>query len=190
MIKTSSNNGINLTNLRKRVTITPTRLKGWAKESMNSLEDRMAAGRNIHDAPSKPYSTKGPIYIPVTGLVKGRSKQSLGGVPVLTRSDLRTARKAGWRGGVGSSGKTIKFDNYAAYKQFLGKPGYRDWELSGAMKRAIGVVAQTEKSITIGFLSEEQLQKMKGNNAIDPTFGLSPADLKTLRDFVSEEIRR
>jgi hypothetical protein len=190
MIQAKTDGKIDFKRLRKQFTITPDRLKGWAAFGLDSMQERMTHGLNIEDKPAKPYSKRGPIYIPVTGFVAGRTKDALNGRGVLTRADIRRARKQGWTDGLTATRKTMKFENYSVYKQFLGKSGARDWEVSGAMRRSIGIVSQNDTTVTIGFLNEEQAKKMAGNNRIDPVFGLSPNDRQRLHEFVSAEIRQ
>jgi len=131
-----------------------------------------------NDAAMKPYATRGPIYVPLTG--KGRSKTSLGGRQVLTPRALTAAKKEGRVAAKTPSKKSVKFENYAAYKRFLGKSGNRDLELSGDMLRGMTIVRQDANSITIGFTREDARKKAEGNEKRVPWFQLSPADQKAV----------
>ena len=145
----------------KAPTVTPRDLVAIGGAAIHSLRERVAANRNVKDAPAKPYSPRGPIYVPISGrgqlkrggqLVK-RNKSTLGGREILTSADLRKLKlkgaiilKRGQKGGpakglvLRDTGKSIKFRDYAEYKRALGKSGLRDLELSGRMLNAIAIV--------------------------------------------------
>lgn len=142
---------------------------------------RIKNGVNSNDAPAKPYSPRGPIYVPNTG-VAGRTKTALRGREVLTRADR--GRLRGNRHSQTRSGFSTKFPNYSAYKQSLGKSGQRDLELSGRMLGSIAIVERTELSVSIGFTREEEQLKMKGNDARDPVWAFSQSDQQVIGEYI------
>jgi hypothetical protein len=139
-----------------------------------------------------PYSPRGPIYVPVTG--RGRTKSSFHGREVFTARDLRKMRdrgvliiggkrskvqglpgSSGLVAGRTASGKSLKFSNWAAYKQSLGKSGQRDLELSGRMLGAMTIVASAPAYIDLGFTREQEMLKAMGNQERSPWFALAPS---------------
>lgn len=202
--------------------LTPAQMTQLGGAIVERLRTRVAAFRNLNDAPAKPYSTRGPVYVPVSGvgtIVRGlkgvggkagstaflkknlspeallkftekRNKTSLGGREVFTKQDIAKLKRSGVIGNkatalgrITPSGKSVKFANYAAYKKALGKSGNRDLELSGRMLGSLGIVQQTDTSVTIGFTRHQEERKAMGNQLRDPWFGLSPADSKYLTDL-------
>lgn len=116
-----------------------------------------------------------------------RTKASLGGREVFTKQDLRKLRASGViakagkssptaLGAVTPSGKSVKFANYKAYKQALGKSGNRDLQLSNRMLGAMTIVQVTRNTVVIGWARDEERLIAEGNQARDPWFGLSPSD--------------
>jgi len=194
----------------KAAAFSPQQLVALAGVAIHSLRDRCARASNVFDAPAKPYSTKGPIYIPISGrgtitrklstaVQRGmvgeivsatktsatlrRNKTTLGGREVFTSKDLGAMKKAGViigkkgsNAAIRDTGRSLRFENYAAYKTALGKSGLRDLELSGRMLNAIAIVNVTPTSVTVGFTREEEHKKAQGNQARDPWFGMSPLD--------------
>lgn len=134
------------------------------------------------DAPMKPYSPKGPVYIPVTG--RGRTKTSLKGREVLSSRDIRKMKGAGAT--VQRTRKSVKFANYAEYKKALGKSGQRDLELSGRMLGALTITRNTPEAVELGFTREEEHRKALGNEHHTPWFGLSPKNQASLTGLVKK----
>lgn len=136
-----------------------------------------------------------------TSFAVKRNKSSLGGVEVFTKSDLSKLIASGLvvkasgkssaahvtpLGQVTPSGKSIKFANRAAYKRALGKSGNRDLQVSGRMLGSIGIVSVTDNSVTIGFLRQEEEEKGRRNQNIDPWFGLSEQDKVAVTKFAAQ----
>ena len=100
-------------------------------------------GKDIHDRPFAPYSTKGPIYI------YGDHARRLG-----RQSRGAAARRfAGITGGQRTR-MGVKYASYAAYKRALGR---KVVDLAGRSRRMLGqlVTARpTESSVTIGVFGE------------------------------------
>jgi len=183
---------------------TPDQVTAIGGFAIEAIHKRVDACQNLQDQQAKPYSPRGPIYVPVTGgsyHPKGtlpgykvkRTKTALGGREIFTPANIRRLKNSAGivvvdKGSSASpqAGKivvtrtrrSLKFANYSEYKKALGKSGLRDLELSGRMRGAIGIVKQTGSSVEIGFLREEEHKKAQGNQAIEPWFGLSPKDKK------------
>jgi hypothetical protein len=173
----------------KAPTLPPEQVTWLAGVAITEMYERVVGGKNVADAPAKPYPNK-RVYIPVTG--KGRTKTGLKGRAVFTPKDLTAVKKAGVHKVVKAgtheipstaqmvvaqrTRKSLKFSSRAEYKRFMGKPGHRALQESGRMLNAIGIVQQNAASVHIGFTREEEHQKALGNQKIDPWFGLSPAN--------------
>lgn len=152
------------------------------------MRARIGQGLNLAGQSAKPYSPYGPIYVPMSG-VKGQTKTSLKGREVITRQLRKAAKTAGTdthSSGKSRSGRSMKFANRQAYKQYLGKSGQRDLEVSGAMLRSMKVVRAGVNFCAIGFGSSLQEAKARGNQAIDQWFGLSPADKLQVGTFTKQ----
>jgi len=99
-------------------------LLALAGTAIHALRERCAVAVNANDAPALPYSTKGPIYVPISGrgtitrklsestgrgmvgeirsankaagtVTLNRTKSTLGGREVFTSSDMRRMKLAG-----------------------------------------------------------------------------------------------
>ena len=149
-----------------------------------SIRERIASGRNFRDAAAKPYSARGPIYVPVFGvdrLASGlrRTKTNLGGVFGLSRREAGLVVRSG-AGERKRGAKSVKFEDYAAFKRALGKSGRRDLELSGAMMAAFGVLEADEREVWLGFLNQRDARKAEGNERIERMIGFSPRDVDAI----------
>jgi len=156
--------------------------------AIDIMRRRVVSGVNLADASSKPYSTRGPIYVPVSG-VKGQTKTSVKGREVITKALQKSAKAAGTAGfssGTSQGGRSMKFANRAAYKQYLGKSGNRDLEVSGTMLRSMRVIRASTNYCAIGFGSTLQEAIARGNQRIDPWFGLSHNDQKQVAAFTNQ----
>jgi hypothetical protein len=142
----------------------------------------------IDNTPMRPYSPKGPIYVPLTG--KGRTKTSLGGREIITPKDRGRAKKAGTAGNGAPtpSRKSMKFANYASFKRYIGKDGQRDLERSGRMLRAVGIVSRGKGYVEIGFFRREEELKARGNERRVKWFGLSPKGQRATEQAVTRAI--
>lgn len=147
-----------------RLTVTPAEMRAIGGMVIAEDRKRILAGRGSDDSPMRAYSSRGPIYIPITS--RGRSKSQLGGREVITPADIRKAKSLGRTAGKSRTGRSMKFANYAAYKKWLGKPGWRNLELSGRMLNAIGIVAQRPNEVVVGFLREQEERKARGNERL------------------------
>jgi len=164
---------------------TLTQVGGYA---VQVIRDRVAEALNANDAPARAYSSRGPIYIPVYGVGrtkagKTRSKTNLGGVFGFSKRDIKVSKQT-----LGRGRKTIRYDNYTAFKRALGKSGNRDLQLSGRMLNAIAIVEQAATAVTIGFTRQEEALKAAGNQRRDPWFAFSPRDQAKIRDFAAARI--
>lgn len=190
----------------KAPTLTPAQLRTLGGVAIHAMRNRIAAHKDTSDGPLKVYSPKGPVYIPVAG--KGRSISSMGGRNALTSKDVSVIRREGHAtilnksgknpskskakpgapvGRITASGKSLKFENYSAYKRAIGKSGDVDLEVSGRMLNAIDIVRITPASVAIGFTRESERLKAEGNQRRRPFFGLSPSD-KALVMQTAEQI--
>jgi hypothetical protein len=165
-------------------------LRQLGAAAVETVLARVGRHQNANDGPARPYSQRGPIYVPNAG-VQGRAKQRLGGREVLSSKDRSAIRKAGRGGLMGKTrgGKTTRFANYAAYKRALGKTGQRDLELSGRMLGSIGIVRLSASSVVIGFSREAEHQKAKGNERHDAWFALSPRDVTAVVKHAAEVLK-
>lgn len=194
---------------------TQPQIKAIGGAAIDTLQERLSNHKNVNDAPAKPYSPKGPIYVPISGRgtmtkklpggatsVVPRNKTNLGGRQVFTQKDLKKMKLSGVvivRKGsaavpvagkivVRSTGKSLKFANYSEYKRALGKSGLRDLEVSYKMRGAIAIVSLAGSKCEISFTRELEHLKAQGNQRIDPWFGLSPSDRKNVIDFAKNLI--
>jgi len=152
------------------------------------MRQRITSGINLAGGGAKPYSKRGPIYVPISG-AGGQTKTSVRGREVITKPLMRAAKGAGTAKhamGKSRSGRSMKFANYTAYKQYLGKGGQRDLEVSGAMLRAVKVVRASVNYCAIGFGSALQEAKARGNQRIDPWFGLAINDQKVVAAYTAQ----
>lgn len=181
---------------------TPSQVRAIGGAAIHELQERLDANKNVYDAPAKPYSPKGPIYVPISGrgMTKSglkRNKSNLGGREIFTTKDMKKMKVAGVlvvKSGTAAvpkagqviardTGKSLKFANYAEYKRALGKSGLRDNQLSGRMRNAIAIVSLAGSKCEIGFTRELEHLKARGNQKIDPWFGLSPSNKKAVIEF-------
>jgi len=148
----------------------------------------------IFDEPMPPYSPK-PVYIKL-GKSNGRAVIKSGNITIASLNSLRRAgariidtRNSGPRlrraqskikNAVRITGSSVKFQNRAAYKRYLGKSGLRDLTETGAMLSALVVLSstgsKTVKVIGIGFVDPVQERKAAGNMLWADWFGLSPSN--------------
>jgi len=196
----------------KAPVLAPSNITYLAGVAVHEITARARAGRNLLDQSAKPYSAS-PVYIPLTG--KGRTKTNLRGREVLTASDILKIKRAGLatfhhkgkeqkaagavakpdavKAKITNSKKSVRYNNRSEYKRAKGKPGYRDLEESGRMLNSIGIVSQNPSSVHIGFRREEEHKKAKGNQRIDPWYGLSPANravvLAKVKEIVSSLVK-
>jgi hypothetical protein len=197
----------------KAPVFTPDQVVAIGGFAIEAMQKRLDACQNLLDQPAKPYSTHGPIYVPISGVgtftPKGalsglrvkRNKTTLGGREVFTHRDVQkiksspgiiyiekgsTATPQAGKIVVKRTRKSLKFANYSEYKKALGKSGLRDLQLSGRMRGAIMIVKQTGSSVDIGFSREEEHLKAQGNQKLEPWFGLSPNDRTVVMDQVRD----
>lgn len=173
--------------------------------SIAIMQERLDRCQNLRDLPALPYSTRGPVYMPVFG--KGRTQKSLKGAFGFTSGDIRKMRNRGnalivggrgpramtWAGSgipiAGRTSKSLKFANWGEMKRALGRSGNRDLMLSGQMRGAIAIVQNTNNMVEIGFAREEVMPRALGNQQREAWFGMSPANLGQLDPVVTAEYR-
>lgn len=172
-------------------------------EAIGQIHERVTQKHlGLNGSALPPYSTKGPIYIPITG--PGRTKSDLGGRSVITSRDISKMRKRGVRiagmrppsggygartsttvdGGRTASGRSMKFANRAEYKRAMGKSGQRDLEETGQMLGSMTLTQNRPELIELGFTNEIAERKGFFNEEADPWFGLAPEDVPPVTAMV------
>ena len=157
-----------------------------------NVTSRIKRSVNVEDSAAKGYSPRGPVYLPNTG-IRGRTKTSLRGRFVITSADRRKLKGAK---GVHRtrSGKSTRFENYAAMKRALGKSGGRDLELSGQMLGSVAVIREEPSEITIGFTRPSESLKMEGNERWESMWGFSRRDEAAIavrmEEFIGANLER
>lgn len=163
-----------------------------AAKIIELVQARLTEGIDAHDKEAAEYSPKGPVYLSLHGGKTGKkSSTARYSLNIHTAKHYRNrmleaAEEAYFdnpgndfrasAGNLSSSDNSMRFPDYAALKQFLGHPGYRDLELSGAMRRAITLTGNSERRVSVGFLDSLQAKKMRGNQRWADMWGLSPKD--------------
>lgn len=165
-------------------------MKQLGAHAIDTMTRRVGLNLGTNDSPMPQYSGHGPIYVPLTGTKKGRTKTKLKGVEVITAQDLAKLRKSGLAvpsrsrkafsyktyPRLSRTGNSVVFRDWEQYKQSLGKSGRRDLELSGRMLGAITIVELSDNRVVIGFTRDLEMLKAQGNDERSEWFGLSPND--------------
>lgn len=173
---------------------------------------RIGESLNATDQEALEYSRRGPIYIPIvgnlgqhnaygkrfTGRMGGVGYNKGAGTYVVSKRYANRTNKAiaeafagtGEDTGISivSGGKTMKFEDYAAYKQFLGHSGTRDLFVTGKLFGSVEIVEETPNSVSVGFQDDEQAQIMADNDKRDQTWAFSPNDEQVIVNRFEEMI--
>jgi hypothetical protein len=166
---------------------------------IQAMKARFADATDANDSEAPAYSPRGPVYLPLQNNAKNRAAgRNLKGRFSLSRraakrgqeniaiAEVQAGQSFNLGGDVSRSGNSLKFPDYSAMKQFLGKSGNRDLELSGKMLGAITVAEVGQDYVEVGFTREEERAKMQGNQRWADMWGISDKDGEHVGAVVDE----
>jgi hypothetical protein len=166
---------------------------------IQAMKARFAEATDADDSEAPAYSPKGPVYLPLQNNARNRAAgRNLKGRFSLSRraakrrsediavGEAMAERTFNLGGDVSRSGNSLKFPDYSAMKQYLGKSGNRDLELSGKMLGAMTVAEVGEDYVEVGFSREEERAKMQGNQRWADMWGISEKDGEHVGTLVDE----
>lgn len=100
-------------------------------------------GMRGDDKPMSPYSTNGPIYIPLTGVGSG---------PPLHKPKGGQNTGPAAKNGRKRRGKTMKFRSYADFRAASGLSTTKNLSISGTLSRRFIVLKHTPSGFVLGWL--------------------------------------
>jgi hypothetical protein len=166
---------------------------------IQAMRARFADAIDASDSEAPSYSPRGPIYLPLQNNARNRAagRNLKGRFSISRRAAKRRSediavgeamaeQSFNLGGDVSRSGNSLKFPDYSAMKQYLGKSGNRDLELSGKMLGAMTVAEVGEDYVEVGFSREEERAKMQGNQRWADMWGISEEDGEHVGTVVDE----
>ena len=159
-----------LTNLR--LVIDPDALRRAGLLAVELVLARTGEGIDRHGQPFRPYSTK-PLAVPAGSITKAAQARLSGALSLFT-----SARSGALWALVDGGYEALKA---ARYPQ---DGGTVNLHATGAMTRGLGVVAQDEGSVTIGFARTEEAEKAGWNIETRDFLGLTDDQERTVADVL------